>query len=193
MRCYENKALALAYRSLLKRLQQQVPGALADADRAVSDTPDCFEAHAARLCALMTDKRIVDAMAEYAYAWRLTPRDSEGHFLKLLVFIFFIEVILGSEEDDQGVNLRFELTPLTRGAIRLLDGYPQLAVQEFLGAGDNSLADIGRGLAFYRIGGDQQSACSKAFENALESMPAGSPPGVALSVKRLLRDLPSAV
>ncbi|MDD5629524.1 MAG: hypothetical protein PHU21_10705, partial [Elusimicrobia bacterium] len=153
-RCPQAKARALAYRSLLKRMQQDLGGALQDADAAIAAAPDLFEAHFARLAALLSgarEDRLVQAMESWDRAARCAPQDLEAHFLRLLMLLLVAEMTANAVEDDSGVTLSFKHTPVVRGAIRLLDGFPDLAAQEFAGTELSSqsagLAQIGRGLA----------------------------------------------
>jgi tetratricopeptide (TPR) repeat protein len=185
VRAQPEPALALAYRTLLKRMKTQVPAALKDADRALAILPRCFEAHAARAVAFLTDRsRLPDAMAAYDEAGRHSPHDAEGHHLNMVVYLLFVEMLLNADERADEVILTFRLTPVTRGATRLLDGHPSLALEEFQAAEDSPLSLIGRGLALYRLG--HWTAAAVAFQRVVPDLQAGIGDKYALSLKRLL-------
>lgn len=178
-------AIPFAYRSLLNRMRLKLAAALKDADHAVSLAPDCFEAHAARAAALLTDKsRLADAAAAYGESSKYLPHDTEGHYLNMVMYLLFTEMLLNSVEGPSEVILNFKLTPITRCATRLIDGYPQFALSELKDSDESWLWFIGTGLVFYRLG-DYFSAAS-AFKSVVDSFPAGTGGHYALSLKRLL-------
>lgn len=178
-------AIPFAYRSLLNRMQLKLSAALKDADHAVALAPNCFEAHAARAAALLTDKsRLVDAMAAYGEAGKHSPHDAEGHHLNMVIYLLFAEMLLNSVDGPDEVILNFKLTPITRCATRLIDGYPELALGELKETQESSLWFIGMGLAFYRL--DDYSSAASAFKTVVDSFPAGTGGHYVLSIKRLL-------
>lgn len=191
-RCPETKAPALAYRSLLKRMQQDVSGALSDADAAIAANPDLFEAHFARIAALLTGKgqdRLVEAIKSWDLASQCVPQNAQAHFLKLLMLLLFAEMTANGLEDAKGVTLNFRHTPVVRGAIRLLDGYAELAGQEFsqVPRSDRweNLALIGRGLALDRQG---LKGAARASWNLALSACAGTLSKDMLSLKSLMQE-----
>jgi tetratricopeptide (TPR) repeat protein len=192
-RCPQARARALAYRSLAKRMQQDLPGAVQDADEAIAAQPDLFEAHFARAAALLSGQepdRLVRAFESWARASKCVPQDAEAHFLSLLLLLLFCEMTANAPEDAAGATLNFRQTPVVRGAIRLLDGTPELAGQEFSGAdhfgASAGLAQIGRGLALYRQG--LKVPARSAWTLALPALQ-GKMAKELMSVKRLVAEL----
>jgi tetratricopeptide (TPR) repeat protein len=192
-RCPQTRACALAYRSLAKRMKQDLPGAGADADAAIAAQPDRLEGHFARIAALLSGQqqdRIVQAFESWERACACVPQDAEAHFLSLLLLLLFAEMTANASEDASGVTLSFRHTPVVRGAIRLLDGHPELAGQEFAGVdhfgSSAALAQIGRGLAFYRQGRKEEAR--SAWNLALSALQ-GKMAKELLSLKRLLAEL----
>jgi Tfp pilus assembly protein PilF len=177
--------LALAYRSLLKRMKTDARGALEDAEKALRQAPDCFEAHAARAVALLLDpRRLVDAMESYGHASNCTPRDAEGHFLNLILYLLFTEMLINSVEKPNGdIELRMKLTPATITATRILEGNHAMALKEMNSAGTSLLFYIGMGLSFYRLG--DYATANEAFRALLEESPEVPNARTVLSVKRL--------
>jgi tetratricopeptide (TPR) repeat protein len=192
-RCPQTQAVALAYRSLLRRMKQDGPGALKDADAAIAAKPDLFEAHFSRIAALLAgqDKdRLTEAMASWDRASSCVPQDVEAHFLRLLMLLLVAEMVSSGSEDSTGVTVNFKHTPIVRGAIRLLDGYPDLASQEFAGVDhfgtSAGLAQIGRGMALYRQG--MKDAARAAWYLALSACK-GMAAKDLLSLKRLVAEV----
>ncbi|MCX5797585.1 MAG: hypothetical protein NTY77_19010 [Elusimicrobia bacterium] len=192
-RCPQTKAKALAYRSLLKRMKRDVPGALKDADAAIAAKPDLFEAHFARIVALLSGQdqdRLTQTMESWGRAADCVAQDVEAHFLKLLLLLLFAEMAANGSKDAAGVAVSFQHTPVVRGAIRLLDGSPDMAAQEFAGVdhfgSSAGLAQIGRGMALYRQG--LKGAARAAWNTALSAC-AGKLGQDLLSLKRLLAEV----
>jgi len=118
------------------------------------------------------------------------PLDAEANFLKLLMLLLFAEMAAKGSEDAKGVTVNFKHTPVVRGAIRLLDGYPDLASREFAGVdhfgASAGLAQIGRGMAEYRQG--RKDAARAAWNLALSSCK-GAMAKNQISVIRLLAEV----
>lgn len=191
-RCPHTRAMALAYLSLLKRMKQDVPGALKDADAAIAAKAELFEAHFARTAALLSGKPadLNQVLESWDRAAHCIPLDAEAHFLKLLMLLLFAEMAAKGSEDAKGVTVNFKHTPVVRGAIRLLDGYPDLASREFAGVdhfgASAGLAQIGRGMAEYRQG--RKDAARAAWNLALSSCK-GAMAKNQMSVIRLLAEV----
>jgi hypothetical protein len=145
--------LPYSYRSLLRRMNSDLIGAQNDARHALEVHPDCFEAHAAQTACLLTGKAdLTGAFTSWTVADKNVPHDAEGHFLRLILELQFFEIVNNSSEDSDSIQLHLVLTPVMRGLIRLLDGYPRLALDEFAKAEGALSAQIGIGLAFFRFG-----------------------------------------
>lgn len=146
------EALVLAYQSLLLRMRPDSRGALRLAERAIALKNDCFEAHAAKAMALLTgpSSSVEEALSAYHRSDKCVPADAEGHVLRVLLFFLFFEMLMNADDDGRRVHLALKLTPLVRGAVRLLDGYPEIALKEF-SADSSGLCSIGQGLSYYRL------------------------------------------
>jgi tetratricopeptide (TPR) repeat protein len=154
----ERPAVALSYLALVHRTSGAVHLADAALEKAKSLDDKCFEAYAAESIVRLTQKDIPGTIAASHAASEHLAHDLEGHFLKLLLFCLFAEMISHSEEGPDGAILSFKLTPVTRTAILLLDGRPKDALKEPPPTGDpGSLWSLARGLALYR-NGDLKSA-----------------------------------
>jgi tetratricopeptide (TPR) repeat protein len=180
-------ALALAYRSLVKRAKLDVQGALDDAAQAVAADGNCFEAHAARSLALLTAANLPKAVQFFGSADERVPHDVEGHCLKLILHLLYTEMLVNSVETPDGAELNFKLTPTTRAATRLLEGRPELALQEISYGPETAMGYAARGLVLYRLGGF--SAAAMALQVIADASQPGDGGKFRLSVKRLLLEV----
>jgi hypothetical protein len=188
-RGHARPALARAYLSLARRMDQDFPGALKDADAALALDADCSEAHAARAAALLSLKKLIPACLAYNEAARRPPHDLDGHALRLLMVALFAETIAAAKEDGDGLRLDFLLTPATRCAIRTLDGRARLALDETANAPNSTVVEIALGAAYYFAG---FAAARDEWARAAESFPGDGSNAAIRESLRLLSRAPAA-
>jgi hypothetical protein len=161
----------LAYRSFVHILEDNLPQALADAERAVSMAPSMLEARAALACSYFCLARIDDAVITFISPAG-EPFDDEGHFFHLLAFSLLAETITSPSLSE--ALLDFKLTPISRAAYCMLCGDPAAAGEALKEAEDGLLFYTTSALAFYRLGKYQDASdlmlhgarmCDEMFPN----------------------------
>jgi tetratricopeptide (TPR) repeat protein len=167
--------LALAYRA-----EGDIDRARAAVERSKTDDPT-FEAHAADSAILLTEGNIEDAMMAWSEATKLSPSDEDGHFLHLVLYCIWAEIMAHSEEDAGGVTLHLRHTPVTRCAILLLDGRPREAMGAVSRGTTDPLEMLACGLALFRVG--QVDAARALWAVLVDAIPGKA----SLSLKRLMR------
>lgn len=186
----ERKEIAVphrAYRSLALRMESKFSEALADAEYAVLLDPKSIEAIFALSVAQLSLKNIEQALWNYSKLKNAHARDNGAHFLKPLGFVLFIECIMNMEDDGHGMRIDFRVTPATKAAIRLLDGYPELAEKELASQGRrDTVSALALGLAAYRLSGWNRAG--SLFQEALDGL-ADDGFRIGWSIKRLLADV----
>jgi hypothetical protein len=158
-RAHLRPAVALAYESLLVRLQgrDRVRAALRLAEKAVAMDGKCFEAVAAQTLATMGDNRLVPGIELWLTTEALVPFDAEGHHLRLVIYIVVTNTMIHGVDNGDGVTVTVDDgDPITRGAVRLLDGRPGLASSDFADRSDSSFGLLGAGLASWRFAARQR-------------------------------------
>jgi hypothetical protein len=153
-RGHSHPAVPMAYLSLLERMQGKyhVPVALKLASRALKEDEACFEALAAFALATLHTDRLTLALETWGLSWKRDPFDAEGHHLRLVLYLLFIEAFVDAvvTKDDMAFNFDPD-KPLTRGAVRLLDGYPEVATRDFSATELTVVGSLGVGLASCRF------------------------------------------
>jgi tetratricopeptide (TPR) repeat protein len=188
---YLNPAPHLAYRSLAHRMQSKFSDARKDAEKAVEVDPQGLEARFALSVAQLSQKDIEMALDNYGRLADSVIRDPGGHFLKLLGFVLYCECILNMEDDGRGMRVDFRLTPATRAMIRILDGYPDIAVKEIAQRdGENAVDCLAIALAAFRLA--DWSTADYRFTLALPML-SNDPFKLRLSLKRLQLDVSKRV
>lgn len=212
-RGHPRPALPLAYLSLLNRMQGDlyVPAAIKLARQAIKEDEACFEALAALAMVALHADELIMALQIWRSSRKTVPFDVEGHHLGLVLYLLFQETMVEAVETKDGMQFNFRPEkPLTRGALRLLDGYPEVAKRDFASTELIHYRSLGAGLASWRFVARQHclqrernqttwqtidyTTTVQSFEEALRSI--GSFPGdidvvtnVESSINQLLTDL----
>jgi tetratricopeptide (TPR) repeat protein len=152
---YDDCAGHLAYRSFVHTLEDRLPEALADAERAFSMAPSMLEARDALAFSYFCLARFEEAVNTFINIPG-EPFDDEGHFYHLLAYSLLAENIVSGADSE--APSAFKFTPISRAAFCILTGDPAAGGRELKDAEDGLLFYTTSALAFYRMGKYQDAA-----------------------------------